>query len=132
MSRLRKSKREGLTPELTPLIDVVFLLLIFFMVSSVFKKEELSLLLQLPKAAEGKGGEQNLKTVTIEVSKDEIAYNGKTVEWTDLEAEFKKLSKETLVNLRVDGKVVYDRLIKALDLLQQNNLENVSLITEKK
>ena len=40
--------------------------------------------------------------------------------------------KETLINLRVDGKVVYDRLVTVLDLLQKNKLENLSLITVKK
>ena len=44
----RKAKRET-SRLLTPLIDVVFLLLIFFLVSSVFKKEEFALL-NLPKA----------------------------------------------------------------------------------
>ena len=41
-------KREILTPDITPLIDVVFILLIFFIVSSVFKKDELALVLNLP------------------------------------------------------------------------------------
>jgi len=41
-------RREHIAPDLTPLIDVVFLILIFFMVSSTFKKEELALLLTLP------------------------------------------------------------------------------------
>ena len=39
---MKKRSRETLSPDLTPLIDVVFLLLIFFMVSTVFKKEELA------------------------------------------------------------------------------------------
>jgi biopolymer transport protein ExbD len=42
-----------------------------------------------------------------------------------------KASKESLVNLRVDGEVKYQRLVKVLDLLQLNKLENVSLITDK-
>jgi biopolymer transport protein ExbD len=41
-------RREALVPDMTPLIDVVFILLIFFIVTSVFKKEELALLLNLP------------------------------------------------------------------------------------
>ena len=46
----RRKQREDLVPELTPMIDVIFLLLIFFMVATVFKKDEAVLLLQLPKA----------------------------------------------------------------------------------
>ena len=41
-------RREALGLDLTPIIDVVFILLIFFIVSSVFKKDELALVLNLP------------------------------------------------------------------------------------
>ena len=41
-------RRESLSLDLTPVIDVVFILLIFFIVTSVFKKEELALMLDLP------------------------------------------------------------------------------------
>ncbi|MGK0367028.1 MAG: biopolymer transport protein ExbD, partial [Thermoproteota archaeon] len=60
----RKGNREALSFELTPLIDVVFLLLIFFLVTSVFKKEELALLLNLPKASEGKSQQAQKKNIT--------------------------------------------------------------------
>ena len=127
----RKGKRESLTFELTPLIDVVFLLLIFFMVSSVFKKDELALLLNLPKTEQGSGKGKEKKKVTIEISKDEIAYDGNKITIEDLESNLSTLAKSTILNLRVDGQVVYTRLVKVLDLLQKNKLENISLITER-
>lgn len=127
----RKNKREALTFELTPLIDVVFLLLIFFMVSSVFKKDELALLLSLPKTEQGEGKGKEKKKITIEISKDEIAYEGKKITVEDLESSLSTLNKNTMLNLRVDGEVVYTRLVKVLDLFQKNKLENISLITEK-
>lgn len=127
----RKSRREALTPELTPLIDVVFLLLIFFLVSSVFKKEELALLLNLPKTQEGKG-EQNIKKyITIEMTGEKLAFEGSELSVDDLGEKLKGMDLKTLINLRVDGEVKYQRLVKILDLLQKNKLENVSLITEK-
>ena len=43
-------RRETLGIDLTPVIDVVFILLIFFIVTSVFKKDELALMLDLPEA----------------------------------------------------------------------------------
>lgn len=128
----RKSRREYLTPELTPLIDVVFLLLIFFMVSSVFKKEELALLLNLPKTEEGKTRSDQKAVVTIELSKDTIAFEGKEYGLKELVEKVSPLDKKTLINLRVDGKVEYNRLVDVLDLLQKNKLENLSLITVKK
>lgn len=128
----RKSRRETLTPELTPLIDVVFLLLIFFMVSSVFKKEELALLLTLPKSDQGKGEQKIKEYVTIEVSGEKIAFEGKKISVEDLSSKLKGTDPKTLINLRVDGDVKYLRLVSVLDVLQKHKLENVSLITEKK
>ena len=127
----RKSRREALTPELTPLIDVVFLLLIFFMVSSVFKKEELALLLSLPKTEEGKTESAAKETITIELTGEKIALNGKSSTIEDLSESLADSSKKSLVNLRVDGEVKYQRLVKVLDILQKLKLENLSLITEK-
>lgn len=128
----RKSRRETLTPELTPLIDVVFLLLIFFMVSSVFKKEELALLLSLPKSEQGKGESKIKEYITIEVSGEKIAMEGKEVTIEDLTSKLQGTDTKTLINLRVDGDVKYLRLVSVLDVLQKHKLENVSLITEKK
>ena len=101
----RKNRREHLVPELTPLIDVVFLLLIFFMVSSVFKKEELALLLNLPKAEAGKADETPKNFITIELSKDSMAYEGVKLELSELQNRVESIDKKSLVNLRVDGEV---------------------------
>lgn len=127
----RRQRRESLAMDLTPLIDVVFLLLIFFLVTSTFKKDELALLLKLPKTEQGTGSEKKIEQLTIELTSDQIAVNGKKSSMEELPATFEKTEKETLVNLRVDGNVQYTRLVKVLDLLQANKLENISLITEK-
>jgi biopolymer transport protein ExbD len=127
----RKNRREQLSMDLTPLIDMVFLLLIFFLVTSVFKKDELALLLKLPKTEQGQGSEKKVEQLTIELSNEEVAVNGEKSSMEDLPGTLKETTKETLVNLRVDGEVKYQRLVKVLDLLQTNKLENISLITDK-
>lgn len=127
----RRNKREAIALDLTPLIDVVFLLLIFFLVTSVFKKDELALLLKLPKTEQGAGSEKKIDQLTIELSNEEVAVNGKKSSMEELPATFEATSKESLINLRVDGDVKYQRLVKVLDLLQMNKLENISLITDK-
>jgi len=127
----RKQRRESLAMDLTPLIDMVFLLLVFFLVTSTFKKDELALLLKLPKAAEGAGNEKKVDNLTIELSDDQIAVNGKKTTIEELPATLAVTQKDILVNLRVDGDVKYTRLVKVLDLLQSNKLENISLITDK-
>jgi len=49
--KFKRQAREELELNLTPLIDVVFLLLIFFMVSTTFQKES-EISLQLPRASD--------------------------------------------------------------------------------
>lgn len=127
----RRQRRDSLAMDLTPLIDMVFLLLVFFLVTSTFKKDELALLLKLPTAEQGTGSEKKVDYLTIELSSDEIAVNNKKATIDELPGILEKANKESLVNLRVDGDVKYTRLVKVLDLLQINKLENISLITEK-
>lgn len=127
----RRQRRESLSMDLTPLIDMVFLLLVFFLVTSVFKKDEQALLLKLPKTEQGAGTEKKVEQMTIELSDEQIALNGKKTSIEALPDSFKAANKETVVHLRVDGEVRYQRLVKILDLLQLHKLENISLITDK-
>lgn len=127
----RRHKREAIAMDLTPLIDMVFLLLIFFLVTSSFKKDQLALLLKLPKTEQGAGTEKKPEQLTIELSDVDIAVNGKKTTFEELPKTFETVKKEALINLRVDNDVRYQRLVKVLDLLQLNKLENISLITDK-
>lgn len=129
----RRRSRESPTPEITPLIDVVFLLLIFFMVSTVFKKEELALLLSLPTSEYGSDSEtQAKKFLTIELTKEGLAVNGNRSSIDDLANEVKNVKDKNIpVDLRVDESVPYARLVKVLDVLKKFELGNLSLITKK-
>lgn len=129
---MKKRSRETAMPDITPLIDVVFLLLIFFMVSTVFKKDELALLLNLPTVTEGESQAQAKKTIILELSKEELAYDGKKVAMEELGAKLKDIQdKKTPVDLRVDKDVRYERVVQVLDELKKYKLNNLSLITNK-
>ncbi len=129
---MKKRSRETALPDITPLIDVVFLLLIFFMVSTVFKKDELALLLNLPTVTDGETQSQNQKTVVIELSTKEVAYNGKKLPLEELGGELTKVTdKKIPIDVRVDKDVKYERVVKVLDELKKYKLNNLSLITNK-
>ena len=129
---MKKRTREALSPDLTPLIDVVFLLLIFFMVSTVFKKEELALLLNLPKTESNEKKNAKREVVNIELSDRKIALNGVVTTLEDLEDQLiLEEDKTKPIFLRIDEVVQYKRVVKVLDLLKKNKLSNLSLITKK-
>ena len=130
---MKKRTREGANPDITPLIDVVFLLLIFFMVSTVFKKDEFALLLNLPTVTEGESAnDKKVKNIIIELSKDQVAFNGKKTGFEALPNELKTLQdKTTSIELRIDKKVEYERVVTLLDMLKKYKLNNLNLITDK-
>jgi len=124
-------RREPLGLDLTPIIDVVFILLIFFIVTSVFKKEELALMLDLPSS-----NAQNIQIkeeqIFIELSEHKLAIKGIEVSFSSLEDNLKEVkNKENAVIVRIDKKVPYERVVKILDLLQKYNLNNLALVTNE-
>lgn len=125
-------RREHLSPDLTPLIDVIFLILIFFMVASTFKKEELALLLTLPDT-EHTTQEIKREEINVELGVDTLAYKGKKVTFEELDALLGSVKeKEKPVNVRIDKAVTYDRVTKLLDLLSKHGLNNLALETRQK
>jgi biopolymer transport protein ExbD len=128
---MKRRSRETTVPDITPLIDVVFLLLIFFMVSTVFKKDELALLLSLPKAGAGEARETS-KNIIIELTVDQLAFNGQKTDLDNLEIYLQKITdKQVPVELRIDQQVKYNRVIGLLDRLKKFQLTNLSLITDR-
>lgn len=126
---MKRRSRELSTFELTPLIDVVFLLLIFFMVSTVFKKDELALLLTLPKNSHGSDAKTN--NMVIELNQREVSFNGKKTTLADLERILGGIrDKNTSLELRIDQDVKYNRVTTLLGLLKKHQLSNLLLITE--
>ena len=130
---MKKRTRAISTPEITPLIDVVFLLLIFFMVSTVFKRDELALLLSLPKAEHGEvQSEPPYDLVTLELSPTNIAFNGERTTLGDLDQKLEGITKKEIpIDIRIDKLVQYDRIILLFDKLKKYQLSNVSLVTER-
>ena len=130
---MKKRTRESTTPDITPLIDVVFLLLIFFMVSTVFKRDELALLLNLPKSEFGDSAEvSEFDLITVELSTAGVAFNGQEITLDQLEEHLEGISKkETPIDIRIDKLVRYDRIILLFDKLKKHQLSNISLVTER-
>lgn len=124
-------RREHLSPDLTPLIDVVFLILIFFMVSSTFKKEELALLLTLPDASSATQEIQK-EDINIELTVDKIALKGKESSFEALDKALATIEdKQKPINVRIDKAVTYQRITKLFDLLNKYGLNNLALENQK-
>ena len=134
MKRLR-SKPE-VTLELVPLIDVVFLLLIFFMVTTTFVSET-KIDLTLPEAASGEGIDSEISAISLNVDKDgRYSVNGVLLDQHDRSAIAESLLLSTrpgdpnqVIVLSADYRSEYQSVVTALDALSSVGLYNVAMKT---
>ncbi len=125
-----RRRLEPLNADLTPLIDVVFLLLVFFLVSSVFKKEELALLLNLPRTEHYQETIEK-EEIGIELAQEGLALNGKNVTFETLDSTLELVqNKQRPILVRIDEEVPYKRVTQLFDLLQKHDLNNLLLVSK--
>ncbi|WP_407296296.1 ExbD/TolR family protein [Stutzerimonas zhaodongensis] len=120
--KFRRKARENVDIGLAPLIDVVFILLLFFVVTTTFTRET-QLQVDLPEAASGVPP-QNVEQKRLEVIIDvdgSFSLNGKTLVKHDLNTLMAALTKEsggdtTLpMIISADGKTPHQAVIIAMD-----------------
>lgn len=125
-----RKKRELLTFDLTPLIDIVFLILIFFILFSVYKKDEFVLNVDLPISKTAQK-EQKSNDITIELNSESISFQGKKITLENLKVECSHILSNKLIILSIDKDVKYEKIIDLLDIFKTNNLKNISLLVKK-
>ncbi len=127
---MRRKRSLDLSIDLTPLIDIIFILLIFFLVFSVIKKDKFIFDISLPKtrASHILSKEKNIK---IELNNNSLAYQNKSLSFKRFKNICKGLSKKNKFILIIDKDTKYKNLLKILDILKENKLNNISLLTKK-
>lgn len=112
--RTRKPHRG---PDITPMIDVVFFLLVFFMIFTTIKTTPLGLDVELPRAVTG--NPQNSTSFEVLVDKSGIFYiGGKMVTGTELRQQLAsklQVNPDIFVIVKADKQVRYEHVVAALD-----------------
>ena len=128
-----KHNYKKLTLNLTSLIDVLFLLIIFFAVSTQFK-EIPALDLDLPEAGSSEAQPQTSQEIWVDA--DGSIYIGSNLISTDsLSSIFFSLALKDstgVIVLKADEKAPYGILIKIMDEAQLNGFQNLILATDEK
>ena len=129
--RLRDKKKADYMVDITPLVDVVFLMLIFFMVSTSFKAAS-SLKLELPPSqSKVQQTEQQEVVVSIDAS-GQIFVQDEAVEDGDLRRRILNVSKgdpNMRVVLRADANARHRRVVYVLDTVRVLGMGKIGIAT---
>ncbi len=125
----KREQEENYSLELTPLIDVVFLLLIFFMVSTSFVDFPRKMDIALP-TSKASSESPAVKNFEIEMTKDKTIYlDGKKVTLTSLEQLLEKIKKtgDRKALIRADKDIPYGEVVQVMGLLQAAEILDISV-----
>jgi len=129
-----RQKREEVNVNLTPLIDVVFLLLIFFMVSTTFTKET-HLEVDLPQASGDKSVSEEQVLEILITDEGNYSVNGKPLVNTQAETlrrALKELSgdkRDMPLVITADAKTPHQAVVTAMDVSGQLGFSKLSITT---
>ncbi len=127
MKSIQRQRRPSVRMELSPLIDCIFQLLIFFMLSSTFLTPAIPL--TLPSATAGTS--QNELEIIITLSESGDVYLNKTpTSLIALESELKRLlakSEKKSVTIRGDENMPYSAFLDALDITKRSGAIHVNV-----
>lgn len=127
------SERTGI--QLAPMIDVVFLLLIFFIVLWNYARFETEIDISVPAASAGENPERTIGEIVVNVKKEgSIIIEG--IERTELETleMFKSIVAaypDQALILRGDKEASFDHIVKVLNLCKEANIWNISFATSQ-
>ncbi len=132
MLKVRRPKRPEIQWPLTALIDIVFLLLIYFLLTTNFLTEE-GLNVHLPKAKTAAPQQEEPLNVYVKKS-GQFFFKGRPVSAAQLLQDLRQeLSKapNRVVMIKADREVTLDKAVKALDLARAAGAKKVFLATEE-
>ena len=126
----RKVKIEMGSLDIAPLIDVVFLLLIFFMLTSSYIFQP-GIRVDLPRAVTSEVLHRELLIVTV-TSLNSIYINERPTEWDELVSRLALAAADDQpVLIRADKNASLGRIIEVWDVCRQINIKQISIATSQ-
>lgn len=134
-----KYKPEPIGFQVVPMIDILFLLLCFFVTSQIYTQWEAEIDVKLPTASTAEVQQRLPGEIILNVMKDgSKVVNGRTLSEPELEALLQRLVSlfpGQPVLIRADRQTAYEHVIRVLDLCRQSDIWNISFasgLSEKK
>ena len=129
----QQSVDSQLAIEMTPMIDIVFLLLIFFLVATTFRQEEREMQIALPIASSAGPISMTLRELVVNVDESgRMIIAGREVSGKDLLqmiTDAVAVNAEHKVTVRGDRRVAYGAVVRVLDICKTGGVQEPYLDT---
>jgi biopolymer transport protein ExbD len=120
--------------QMTSMLDVIFLLLCFFIASSIYSQWELQVDIQLPTAQTGKQPNRLPGQIIINLDREGVVtVNERVLSSDELLDRMRLLSANFPghpVVLRSDAQTPYEKVVHVIDLCRQADIDNISFATQ--
>ncbi|HHF2858566.1 TPA: ExbD/TolR family protein [Vibrio diabolicus] len=130
----KDNTRNDLTPDLTPLLDIIFIVMVFLMLTAAVKLDSLDV--NLPSTESQAVADVDKQSITVNILKNEPywAINGKTyIDWDNftlaLLEESKSSDKPIVIGAEKTANI--QSLVQLLGFLQENGIQAAQLLTEE-
>ena len=127
----QRARPQGL--QMTALMDVIFLLLCFFVTASVYSQWESEISIRLPSAKTADDPDRLPGEIIANVAKDgTVRVNGQTLPLDELAARLERIAKfypGQAVIVRADRETSYEALVRVIDTCRSAGVWNFSLAT---
>ena len=127
-------RKPDLKIDISPLVDVVFQLLIFFVVTTTFLSDT-GIPLELPEAESGQQQGTEQEDLSVRIAADgAIQFQGEVVSLADLETKMRQFFAQTTkeaITIYGDGSVDYETIIQVMDVVRRVEVPGIVLATQE-
>lgn len=117
-----------------PLIDVIFFLLVFFMMNSLQTTTQRAMAVQLPQAASAEAMAQLPVVITVDMS-GHIMVDGNSISYENAATLFKEkiaANPQLAVVLQADQRTAHGQVAAVMDMLKQAGVKKLGIAADKK
>lgn len=132
--QFRRTQRDDARVEITPLVDMVFLLLIFFMLSTTFIVSP-GIKVNLPQSSAEKVTHEKKEVQVVITEDNKVFVESMLVDMEGLEqrlVEAAQQDPQTLVIIKADAKALHGKVVEVMDLAKQSGLNRMAIATQPK
>ena len=131
MNILIKQKKKARSPNLVPLINIVFLLLIFFMLTGTLKRSDI-FDISPPESLTGADAEAPELVLLISKS-NKLALNNQNIEFSELNTKLLNIIQEYPIQevlIKADGKANSGTLSKVINVMREAGIKRAAIVTK--